>query len=69
MLLPIWTAAYRHNGRSCRFVVNGQSGRVQGEPPWPMWKIAAAVITALVAITAFLYLAGASGYIDLGQGF
>lgn len=69
VLLPIWTAAYRYNGQSYRFVVNGQSGRVQGERPWSIWKIAAAAIAALVAITAFLYLAGASGYIDLGDGF
>lgn len=36
VLLPIWTAAYRCNSQSCRFVVNGQSGRVQGERPWSM---------------------------------
>ena len=57
VLLPIWTAAYRYNGKSYRFVVNGQSGRVMGERPWSAWKIAAAVAVALVALTAFLYVA------------
>ncbi|WP_207102037.1 zinc ribbon domain-containing protein [Paracoccus shandongensis] len=65
ILLPVWTAAYRYNGKSYRFVVNGQSGRVVGERPWSVWKIAAAVIAALVALAAFLYLADAGGYIDL----
>ncbi|MBM3603842.1 MAG: zinc ribbon domain-containing protein [Alphaproteobacteria bacterium] len=58
ILLPIWTAAYRYNGRSYRFVVNGQSGRVMGERPWSMWKIAGAVLVALVALSIFLYLNG-----------
>ena len=65
VLLPVWTAAYRYNGQSYRFVVNGQSGRVVGERPWSVWKITAAVIAALVALAAFLYLADAGGYIDL----
>lgn len=56
VLLPIWTAAYRYNGKSYRFVVNGQSGRVMGERPWSAWKIAAATLVALVALAAFLYL-------------
>lgn len=68
VLLPVWTAAYRYNGKSFRFVVNGQSGRVMGERPWSVWKIAAAVIAGLVALAALLYLADAGGYIDLNAG-
>ncbi|WP_347139848.1 zinc ribbon domain-containing protein [Paracoccus sp. SSK6] len=70
VLLPVWTAAYRYNGKSYRFVVNGQSGRVVGERPWSAWKIATAVILALIAMAAFLYLAEAGGYLqyDLGGG-
>ncbi|CAM3157229.1 zinc ribbon domain-containing protein [Paracoccus nototheniae] len=56
ILLPVWTAAYRYNRKSFRFVVNGQSGRVMGERPWSAWKIAGAVIVALVALTAILYV-------------
>ncbi|WP_022706601.1 hypothetical protein [Paracoccus zeaxanthinifaciens] len=55
ILLPIWTAAYRYNGRSFRFVVNGQSGRVMGERPWSAWKIAGAAVAALVALAIILY--------------
>ncbi|MDP5307941.1 zinc ribbon domain-containing protein [Paracoccus spongiarum] len=68
ILLPVWTAAYRYNGKSYRFLVNGQSGRVQGERPWSAWKIAAAVIAALVALATMLYLAEAGGYVQLGSG-
>lgn len=62
ILLPIWIAAYRYQGKSYRCVVNGQTGRVQGERPWSTWKIAAAVIAGLL-------VAGAIGYaIALDQG-
>ncbi|SIS52717.1 zinc ribbon domain-containing protein [Paracoccus saliphilus] len=67
ILLPIWAAAYKYNGKSYRFLVNGQSGRVQGERPWSIWKIAAAVIATLVALTVFLYFAETGGYIQLGD--
>lgn len=56
VLLPVWTAAYRYNGHSYRFVVNGQSGRVQGERPWSVWKIAFAVAVALALVLALLWL-------------
>ncbi|MBZ4690860.1 MAG: hypothetical protein JG765_2111 [Cereibacter sp.] len=48
ILLPIWMAAYKYNGKTYRFVVNGQSGKVQGERPWSAWKIAFAVLLALI---------------------
>lgn len=67
ILLPVWTAAYRYNGKSFRFVVNGQSGRVMGERPWSVWKIAAAIIAALLALAVFLFIAEGGGYIDLGS--
>jgi ribosomal protein S27E len=56
ILLPIWMAAYKYNGTSYRFVVNGQTGRVQGERPWSAWKIAFAVVAAAILIGGFAYL-------------
>ena len=44
VLLPVWMAAYKYGGRTFRFVVNGQTGKVQGERPWSKVKIALAVI-------------------------
>ncbi|NCO88109.1 MAG: primosomal protein N' (replication factor Y) - superfamily II helicase [Rhodobacterales bacterium] len=55
ILLPIWLAAYKFNGKTYQFVVNGQTGKVQGERPWSKWKIAIAVIIALI-------IAGGIGY-------
>ena len=55
ILLPVWLAAYKYRGRTYRFVVNGRTGRVQGERPWSGWKIALAVGLGLI-------LAGVVGY-------
>ena len=66
ILLPVWLAAYKYNGKSYRFVVNGQSGRVQGDRPYSAWKIAFAVILGLIALAAFLWFANESGYIQVG---
>lgn len=67
ILLPVWLAAYKYNGTSYRFVVNGQSGRVQGDRPYSVWKIAAAVVAALLALAVFLYVAQESGYVQIGE--
>lgn len=67
ILLPVWLAAYKYNGKSYRFVVNGQSGRVQGDRPFSVWKIALAVIAGLIALAAITYFAEDSGYIQIGD--
>jgi DNA-directed RNA polymerase subunit RPC12/RpoP len=61
LLLPIWMAAYRYQGQSYRFIVNGQTGKVQGERPWSKWKIAGAVLLVLLIIAGFLALDGFGG--------
>ena len=48
VLLPVWMAAYKYRGRTFRFVVNGRTGRVQGERPYSAIKIAIAVILGLI---------------------
>src|SRR6056297_989155 len=55
ILLPVWLAAYKYRGETYRFVVNGRTGRVQGERPWSAIKITIAVILGLL-------VAGAVGY-------
>lgn len=58
ILLPIWIAAYRYNGKVFRFLVNGQTGEVVGKAPWSFWKIfffvsaIVAVIATIIAIWA-----------------
>ncbi len=55
ILLPVWLAAYKYRGKTYRFVVNGRTGRVQGERPFSSLKIALAVIAGAL-------VAGAVGY-------
>lgn len=56
VLLPVWLAAYKFGGKTYRFVVNGRSGRVQGERPWSAVKIALAVLLGLILAAGVGYL-------------
>lgn len=55
VLLPVWLAAYKYRGRTFRFVVNGRTGRVQGERPYSPVKITIAVILGLIIAAAIGY--------------
>ena len=52
VLLPVWIAAYRYNGKVYRFLVNGQTGEVVGVAPWSVAKIAATVALAILVVAA-----------------
>ncbi|AWD21266.1 TFIIB-type zinc finger domain-containing protein [Fuscovulum blasticum] len=56
ILLPVWMAAYKYNGKSYRFLVNGQTGEVQGERPWSVWKIGFAVLLGAAIVLGAIYL-------------
>ena len=56
VLLPVWLAAYKYRGKTYRFVVNGQTGRVQGERPYSAFKITVALIIGLI-------IAGIAGFV------
>lgn len=57
ILLPVWMAAYKYNGKSYRFLVNGQTGEVQGERPWSIWKIGFTVLLVGALVLGAVYLA------------
>ncbi len=59
VLLPTWSLAYRYNEKTYRVLVNGATGEVQGERPWSIAKIAAAVLSAAAVIGGALYASGA----------
>ena len=61
ILLPVWLAAYKYRGKSYRFVVNGRTGRVQGERPFSAIKITFAVIAGLIAAAVIGYLYAQNG--------
>jgi len=52
MLLPMYVAAYMFGAKTYRFVVNGQTGEVQGQAPisWIKVGVIAAVVAGVVAI-------------------
>lgn len=63
ILLPIWAAAYKFGGKSYRFIVNGQTGEVQGERPYSIWKIMFAVLgLILIALLFFTVMENIDQY-------
>ena len=55
VLLPVWVAAYQYRGKTYQFVVNGHNGRVQGQRPWSVWKLAFALGFGAVVAAALGY--------------
>jgi hypothetical protein len=53
-LLPIWSAAFVYANKSYRFVVNGRTGQVQGEP----LVIAADIVSDIALNNTVHYLLG-----------
>jgi DNA-directed RNA polymerase subunit RPC12/RpoP len=62
VLLPIWLGALRYGGKSYRLCVNGRTGVVQGERPYSVWKILAAVLLALIILALVAFVMAASGF-------
>jgi LSD1 subclass zinc finger protein len=56
ILLPIWISSYRFKDKVFRFLINGQTGEVQGERPWSALKIALAVLFVIIVIVAIIVL-------------
>jgi len=66
VLLPLWTAAFTFKGKSYRFVVNGRNGKIRGERPYSIIKIAFAGMAAAILLggaAVVFQQSGASGYV------
>ncbi|MFN8282823.1 MAG: hypothetical protein U0U67_06380 [Chitinophagales bacterium] len=50
ILLPIWISAYQYNGKVYRFIINGRSGKLEGQRPYSWIKITLAVLAVLIII-------------------
>ncbi|MEO1592871.1 MAG: hypothetical protein AAFU71_16490 [Cyanobacteria bacterium J06632_22] len=59
ILLPVWLLSYRYQGKVFQVMVNAQTGKVMGERPVSIWKVAAGVMVA-VALVAVLILMAAN---------
>ncbi|MCK5310114.1 MAG: hypothetical protein KAJ64_05655 [Thermoplasmata archaeon] len=58
ILLPVWIAAYQYKQKTYHFLVNGQTGEVQGFKPISWAKVGlviAAVAAGIVALAYFFY--------------
>ncbi len=60
LLLPIWLLTVIYAGQPFQVFINGMTGEVQGQRPWSMVKIIAAVVAALI-VAAAVYLVWRSG--------
>jgi DNA-directed RNA polymerase subunit RPC12/RpoP len=56
LLLPVWIASYRWNGKTFRFMVNGQTGKVVGTAPISIVKVGIAVLLAAALAVGGLFL-------------
>lgn len=57
LLVPVWILAYEYQGRSYRFLVNGQTGKIEGTLPVSPWKVLA-VVGLVVLLLVLLALLG-----------
>lgn len=54
ILLPIWISAYQYNNKVYRFIINGRTGKVQGQRPYSAIKIVLAVLAAIAIIATIV---------------
>lgn len=50
LLLPAWLMAYQYRDRTYQIFINAATGEVNGERPYSAWKIAGAVLAALLLV-------------------
>ncbi len=50
ILLPVWISAYKYGDKSYRFLINGDTGEVQGERPWSVAKIGLTIVGAIILL-------------------
>ena len=57
ILVPVWLLTYTYGARVFQVVANGYTGEIAGKYPKSPWKIAGAVLLAIVAIITIVVLA------------
>lgn len=63
VLFPTWIASYRYQDKVYHFLVNGQTGEVQGQAPisWIRVMLVILVVVIVLAVLFFLFSQGESG--------
>ena len=55
ILAPIWMSNFKYNDKVYSFVVNGQTGKISGKSPISPWRVAIAVLIAIVILGIVFY--------------
>lgn len=55
ILLPVWVAAYDYNKKTYHFLVNGQTGELQGEAPISWLKVAAVILVVAATVIGIYF--------------
>jgi hypothetical protein len=58
ILLPVWVASYEYKGKRYHFLVNGQTGEVQGFAPISWAKVAGVALAILGIVAGAIYFFG-----------
>lgn len=56
ILLPVYLLRYQHQGKTYRFLVNGQTGKVSGQKPYSKEKIVGAIGGAIALLLLIFFL-------------
>lgn len=56
ILLPVWLSSYRYRNQQYQVMVNARTGEVQGDRPYSVWKITAAVLAGLAVVGGIVLL-------------
>lgn len=57
VLLPLWSAAFGYKGKTYRYMINGETGKVSGKRPYSVPKILAAILAVITAIMLIVFFA------------
>jgi DNA-directed RNA polymerase subunit RPC12/RpoP len=60
VLFPVWIASYRYRDKVYHFLINGQTGEVQGQAPISWIKVAIVVIIVTIFVIALLLIFSAA---------
>jgi len=55
LLVPVWISSYRYRDKVYRFLINGQTGEVQGERPWSVSKILLTIFITIGIIAGTIF--------------
>jgi len=58
VLVPVWLLTYGYRARTYQVIVNGYTGTIAGQRPYSAWKIAFAILLAIVVGLIVLWLNG-----------